>query len=208
MQTQDAEVVKAEGGYTTESVPVSPLEALRLESEGMSIAHAESERPQPSQISEAIRKEVMRVVSEGDRRNGGAFTMSVAAHVERLVVAAKDILVAERIADNDLEALLRSRRRRNGLFDTVGGSEFGGSLMGEAELGPVVASSATENFGASFMRQIVDALTKLKPDEAPEKTVAALAEAERLGLKDVAASLRAKLGVYAGFPSAGTEDVP
>lgn len=207
--TTTPEAIQGGDGYIDlPPVHLSPIEALKVSAEGFSMP----DKDPPSPMSEAIRKEIIRIATTGDPKNHGMFTVNVAAHIERLVVAGRDILLAEKIATNDLDALLKSRRRRNGA------GIYNNTIMGGVNLdsddydGPLAVTNPTENFGMSAIRQVVDGLKA--QSETPEKLVAALAAAKEAGLTNVVAALEARLGVTpteakpALAPVAPTEGTP
>ena len=165
--------------------------ATSLESNGSHVA----KKSPPSVISSQLRDELIRILQTGDDKNEGAFTIAVAAQVEKFAVAAREILMTEHLAQNDLSSLLMMRKHH------MGGPFLGGSLVGDSLLpmpypGPF---SNNENFGVQAIRQIVDAIrTK---DESPTKLVEALAVARKNNLADVVAVFEKKLGVSKEEPT-------
>lgn len=157
-------------------IKVTPAEAARLEEAGFQIV---DELP-ASNMSEVLRKEIVRICQEGDTKTH-KFSVSTISHLERFIPAAREILIAEKISSNDLEGLLRGRRRKH-----LGGQILGGALIGNGGMG-------AENFGGQAIRQLIDAAGKM--NETPAKLVEALASAKEHGLDDVVKVLEAKLGV-------------
>ncbi len=165
-------------------IPVSNGTAIALEANGMRIA---KQQP-PSVMSQQLRDELIRILQTGDSKNGGAFTVAIAAQVEKFVVAAREILMTENLAQNDLQSLMMMRRPRGpGVY--LGGSPYDGSFdVGGGLLPPV----NNENFGVQAVRQVVDAIRTI--GESPAKLVEALAAARKNDLHDIAAVLEKKLG--------------
>jgi hypothetical protein len=149
----------------------------------------ESARKSP--MAEALRAEVIRLCTEGDLKMGGAFTVELAMRIEGVVSAGRQILLAEKVSASDVEALLR-RRRKNGLI--INGGIVGDDFSSDDGSGITLASSsASENFGMSAIRQLVEGMRV--QSESPLKLVEALAAARQHGLDDVVRVLEDKLGV-------------
>lgn len=153
-------------------------EALSTETSGPRLT-----RNPPSVISDQLRVELIRILGAGDDKHAGAFTVAVATRVEKFAVAAREILMTESIAKNDLAALLMTRRHPVGL-----GSE--GLFPMPSSISPLVNN---ENFGVQAIRQIVDAVQTI--GDSPAKLVEALSVARSNNLLDVAAVLEKKLGI-------------
>lgn len=178
------------GGYFEADVRLTPAEAAKAERLGLST----TEEAPRSPIAEALRREIIDVVTRGDARKGGAFTAAVAIQVGKICAAAREIILAQRVAENDLSALLQ---RKGGI--NFGGGMLGGGIGGFDVLGdddgvsPLAGAPAAENFGTQAIRQLVEGLRGM--NDSPAKLVEALALARSQGLTDVAASLEKKLGV-------------
>lgn len=174
-------------------IPVSQSEATVMEGVGMRV----SGRRPPSVISEQLRDELIRILRTGDEKNSGAFTVAVAVQVEKFVVAAREILMTENLAQNDLSSLMMMRRQHQmGPWGSViGGGSLGGGFVGGDSLLPGIGASPVnnENFGVQAIRQVVEAIRTV--GDSPAKLVDALAAARSHGLDDVAAVLEKKLGV-------------
>lgn len=152
----------------------------------------------PSTMSNQLRDELIRILKTGDDKNDGAFTVIIATQVEKFVVAAREILMTEQLAQNDISSLLMMRRRHLGspyanIVDYGGVSD---GLMSSVYANPLVNN---ENFGVQATRQLVDALGKV--GDSPAKLVEALALARTHNLPDVAAVLEKKLGVSKAEPA-------
>jgi hypothetical protein len=150
--------------------------------------HVAKKNP-PSVISNQLRDELIRILRTGDDRNEGAFTIAVAAQVEKFVAAAREILMTENLAQNDLGSLMRMRKHPH----WVG---FGSNPLPTLSSGGVddyIPPINNENFGVQAIRQIVDGFKTT--NEAPAKLVEALVVARSNNLADVAAALEKKLGV-------------
>lgn len=161
---------------------------LALGSNGM---HAVKKHP-PSVISHQLREELIRILKTGDEKNDGAFTVAVAAQVEKFAVAAREILMTENLAQQDLSSLMMMRKHHMGsLSNGVGVA----GLMGDSYMSsmPYPNVSNNENFGVQAVRQLVDAVRTM--GESPAKLVAALVVARANNLTDVVATLEKKLGV-------------
>jgi hypothetical protein len=160
--------------------------AAPLESNG---SHVAKKNP-PSVISNQLREELIRILRTGDDKNGGAFTVAIAAHVEKFAVAAREILMTENLAQQDLSSLMMMRKPHlGGAWNSiVGDSVIGGPYLGMPS--PIVNN---ENFGVQAIRQVVDAVRTM--GESPAKLVEALAVARSHNLTDVTAALEKKLGV-------------
>jgi hypothetical protein len=152
-------------------------------------SHVVKKNP-PSVISHQLRDELIRILKTGDDKNEGAFTISIAAQVEKFAVAAREILMTENLAQNDLGSLMRMRGPHLGGYGTYGGN-YGEGLSGVMPL-PFPATN-NENFGVQVIRQVVDAVRTM--NDSPAKLVEALAAARANNLPDVVAVLEKKLGV-------------
>lgn len=145
----------------------------------------------PSVISSQLRDELIRILRTGDDKNEGAFTVAVAAQVEKFAIAAREILMTEKLAQKDLASLMMMRRPHpwSG-WNNVVGSGFVDDSMAMPSPIPIVNN---ENFGVQAIRQVVDAVRTM--GESPAKLVEALAVARSNNLADVVAVLEKKLGV-------------
>lgn len=173
-------------------IPISQGEAAVMEGVGMRV----SARQPPSVISEQLRDELIRILRTGDEKNSGAFTVAVAVQVEKFVVAAREILMTEKLAQNDLSSLMMMRRQHQmGPWGGVVGGGYLGAGDGLLGVGTSVGVSPVnnENFGVQAIRQVVEAIRTV--GDSPAKLVEALAAARSNGLDDVAAVLEKKLGV-------------
>jgi len=171
----------------------------RVESNGTAngLGHAAyvPKKPSPSMISNQLRDELIRILKTGDAKNEGAFTVAIAAQVEKFVIAAREILMTESLAQNDLGSLMMMRKHHQGWNSVIGGGGYYSS--GSLSLGndspmplPIVNN---ENFGVQAVRQIVEAVRTM--GDSPAKIVEALAVARSNNLTDVVAVLEKKLGV-------------
>lgn len=156
-------------------------------------SHALKKKP-PSAISNHLRDELIRILSTGDDKHDGAFTIAIATQVEKFVVAARDILMTENLAQNDLGSLMRMRKHPGPWGGVIGG---GGNYIGDDSypmpLGALPLGLNTENFGVQAVRQLVESVRTL--GDSPAKLVEALATARAYNLTDVVASLEQKLGI-------------
>jgi len=143
-----------------------------------------------SAISHQLREELIRILRTGDEKHDGAFTVAIAAQVEKFVVAAREILMTEGLAQQDIGSLMMMRKHPMGGYMGSLGSPWLGGLGNGGEVMPIVNN---ENFGVQAIRQVVDAVRTI--GESPAKLVEALAVARENNLVDVAAALEAKLGV-------------
>jgi hypothetical protein len=158
-----------------------------VESNGVHAAKKKS----PSVMSNQLREELIRILKTGDEKNEGAFTVAVAAHVEKFAIAAREILMTENLAQNDLGSLMMMRKHHmGGAWNSVIGNDGVSSLGLGPQSYPIVNN---ENFGVQAVRQLVDAVRTM--GESPAKLVEALAVARSNNLPDVVASLEKKLGV-------------
>jgi hypothetical protein len=153
-------------------------------------AHA-TKKP-PSAISNHLRDELIRILSTGDDKHEGAFTIAIATQVEKFVVAARDILMTENLAGNDLGSLMRMRKHPMGPWGSVSGvgTYIGDDSFGVPSVSPLLN---TENFGVQAVRQLVEAVRTM--GDSPAKLVEALAAAREHNLPDVVATLEKKLGI-------------
>lgn len=208
-----------ENGETQETdylldIKVTPDEARKLEAAGFTMSTQKSEEEtelekagfkkappyQPSQISQDLRKEIMRVLVVGDAKRANAFTVAVAVQLERLIQASKAILMAEKIASNDMGALIQKNQLNGNMFGSIVSSPFpqvlgSDDMMEASELGlPYVGQKVkNENFGVQVIKELISAARTFH--DSPAKDVEALAVARREGMTDVVASLEAKLGI-------------
>ena len=167
-----------------------------LESNGSRNGSIASKKQPASMISQQLRDELVRILQTGDVKNEGAFTVAVAAHIEKFAVAAREILMTENLAQNDLGSLMMMRKQHLG-GPWSGLSLGGGGYVGDSLSMPVPITN-NENFGVQAIRQIVDAARTA--GESPAKLVEALAIARTHKLDDVAAALEKKLGVVTSNP--------
>jgi hypothetical protein len=152
--------------------------------------HVTKKNP-PSLISNQLRDELIRILRTGDDQNDGAFTIAVAAQVEKFVAAAREILMTENLAQNDLGSLMRMRKQPFGLQGSWSPVIGGGGV-------DYIPPINNENFGVQAIRQIVDGFKTT--NESPAKLVEALVVARSNNLADVAAALEKKLGVSKAAP--------
>lgn len=169
------------------SIPVS--------SEGNGL-HAAKKNP-PSVMSNQLREELIRILKTGDSKHDGAFTVAVATQVEKFAVAAREILMTESLAQQDLASLMMMRKRQLGMGGPYLGNAGWGAIIGSEGVGdglgmpyPIVNN---ENFGVQAVRQIVDAAKSM--GDSPAKLVEALVIARSNNLADVASAIEKKLGV-------------
>ena len=170
----------------------SKSDATSLESNGSRVA----KKNPPSVISNQLRDELIRILRTGDDKNGGAFTVAVAVQVEKFAVAAREILMTENLAQNDLASLMMMRKHHhggpwNGLIGS-GSYSLGGSAFGP-ETGLALPIVNNENFGVQAVRQLVDAIRTM--GELPAKLAEALTVARSNNLADTVAVPEKKLGV-------------
>jgi hypothetical protein len=166
-----------------------------------------------TELSEVIRKELLRMCSEGDTKADGAFTVRALTRIVRYATVAEDMLVAESLVNGNTDALLRRRRGMNsGVIygnGIIGGSAFVGEDDSMTDGGPMAKSSLNENFGMTAIREMVSSLKAMQ--ESPMKLVEALAYSRKHGLKDAAAELERRLGIgqpeVAAIPAVGGEAV-
>lgn len=146
-------------------------------------------------MSEQLRTELIRILKTGDIKNNGAFTVAIATQVEKVVVAAREILMTESLAQNDLASLMLTRKRQQhfglGMLGGAGGDSYVGAPGYDAPLFPMPVNN--ENFGVQAIKQLVDGIGSI--GETPAKLVEALAVARHNELHDVAASIEKKLGL-------------
>jgi len=145
---------------------------------------------QPSTISNQLREELIRILTTGDEKHDGAFTVTVSAQVEKFVIASREILMAEDLAKKDLASLMMMRKNQYGAW---GGAVLGGLGGGIGDPYPMPGLVNNENFGVQAIRQLVDAVKTM--GDSPAKLVEALAVARKNDLTDVVASLEKKLGI-------------
>lgn len=174
-------------------IPVSKSVVTPLESNGSRVA----KKHPASVISQQLREELIRILQTGDLKNDGAFTVAIAAHVEKFAVAAREILMTENLAQNDLASLMMMRKQHlGGPWSSL--SLGGGGFVGEGLSMPVPITN-NENFGVQAIRQIIDAARTM--GESPAKLVEALAIARTNNLVDVVAVLEKKLGMSKEEPA-------
>ena len=188
--------METNGSNDTElDVPLSEGDAMRARLKGMRVA----DREKASVISAQLRDELVRILKDGDDKNEGAFTIAVATQVEKFAVAAREILMTEKLAQNDIASLMMmGRRKRGGISNGLSyGSMFpetNPDIFGDSDSSGVIqAYPSTENFGVQAIKQMIEAARSMS--ESPAKLVEALAAARQNNLTDVAAELERKLGV-------------
>jgi hypothetical protein len=176
----------SEPEYTID-VPMPETEAIQLQKAGFQIAG----KLPPSIMARQLKEELIRIATEGDSSCEGAFTIAVAARVEKFVIAAREILMTEKLATNDIGALLAMRKKRHlGMMNGMYGmsDDYGEGVLMGSPLG-----IPNENFGVQAIKQVVEAMRSMQ--DSPTKPVEALASARQLGMNDVATELEKKLGV-------------
>ena len=165
-------------------------------SNGTSNGQHVTKKPAPSVISAQLRDELIRILQAGDDKSDGAFTVAVATQVERFAIAAREILMTEKLAQQDLASLMMMRRQHMGgmgLGGMMGSMNGWNSLVGGGDSPLPMPIVNNENFGVQAVRQIVDAARMA--GESPAKLVEALVIARQNNLTDVVATLEKKLGV-------------
>lgn len=180
-------------------IPMNKAEAETMERAGFRVT---DKRP-ASVISGHLRDELIRILQAGDDKNGGAFTIAVATQIEKFSIAAREILMTEKMAENDLGSLMRMRKRPppgvpylgSSLASYGGWNDITGSMgvIGNDPEYPMPMPINNENFGVQAIRQVVDAFRTM--GESPAKLVEALAVARTNNMPDVVAALEKKLGI-------------
>ena len=155
----------------------------------------------PSAISNHLRDELIRILKTGDDKNDGAFTILVATQIEKFAVAAREILMTEKLAKNDLSSLMMMRRQHLGMGGSPLISGWNNYVGDSSSLGEIMPNPITnnENFGVQAIRQIVDAIRTI--GESPAKLVEALAAARENKLTDVVIAIEKKLGISKEDPA-------
>lgn len=143
-------------------IPMSKSVVTPLESNGSRVA----KKNPPSVISNQLREELIRILQTGDLKNDGAFTVAIAAQVEKFIAAAREILMTENLAQNDLASLMMMRKPHfGGPYGFVGSS----SLLPETGLPLSIGNN--ENFGVQAIKQVVDAVRTMGESPAKRKSV-------------------------------------
>lgn len=181
-----------------ESAHVGAVAESNGSSHGPSHGPFAAKKQPASVISQQLREELIRILQTGDLKSDGAFTVSVAAHVEKFVVAAREILMTENLAHNDLGSLMMMRKQHLG-GPWSGLSLGGGGFVGDSLSMPVPINN--ENFGVQAIRQVVEAVRTM--GDSPAKLVEALSIARANNLTDVAEALEKKLGIAKDAPPPG-----
>jgi hypothetical protein len=169
----------------------------------------ETPRVEPkSPIAEALRNEVIRLATEGDPKRDGTFSVEIAARIERIVLAGRNLLMAERLSAIDADHLIKRQKKNifnNMNYDPLGDYTLGNDesfmAMGAPMMGsgsPLAVSGPSENFGMHAIREMVNAAKTMK--DTPEALVSALALARKEDLHDVAADLERRLGISSPSP--------
>lgn len=141
-------------------------------------------------LSEALRGELIRVLTEGSKNDDGVLTPLVLSRVERIARTGRDLLVAASASPQNLAAMVRRKRLPWGGYglDLTSDDAF----VDGSNDNVFAPSQPAENFGMTAIREMVAAVKNVNND--PVKLVHALAVARREGLDDVARDLEAQLG--------------
>lgn len=159
---------------------------------------------EPQSMSEALRTEIVRLVTEGDVKVKGALTSEVLLRVMRVTKTGRDLLMSLEASPSNLANLIQ-RPNQNQMYmpsyssglavPSVDPGEELGSLFGATPFAP---SPTVENFGMTAIRELISAAKSFngnKGDDSPVKLVEALVLAREKGLDDVAKELEARLGM-------------
>lgn len=166
-------------------------------------------KAEKTEVSEAIRKEIIRIATEGSIGDDGALTPQVLSRIRQVAKTGRDVLVALQASPRNLAALIK-RRGRLGLGVPMLGMEEGDDLdldgvdgdgdmgmNGIGGIGGVLAPSPMgENFGMVALRELIAGMKDA--NKSPDRLVEALATARREKLDDVARHIEAQLGMAHG----------
>lgn len=160
-------------------------------------------KAEKTEVSEAIRKEIIRIATEGSTEDDGALTPGILSRIRQVAKTGRDVLVALQASPTNLAALIKKRRRLglgipqlgiedgddfnmdDGLGDDAGMMGYGGGVLAPSPLG--------ENFGMVALRELIAGMKQA--NQSPDRLVEALATARREGLHDVAKKLEEQLGL-------------
>jgi hypothetical protein len=165
-----------------------------------------------SPLSEALRTQIIEIVSKGDDKRGGILTSEVLAKVVRVAKTGRDLLVS---LDSSNLANLVQRPNQNQIGFPLYGpavpsldADMGDSMMGSGigmASSPYAPAAPVENFGMTAIREIVAMAKNLNGNgSSPLKLVEALAIAREKGLDDVARELEDQLGMRKPLPKLET----
>ena len=154
-------------------------------------------------LAEALRAELLKLVTDGDPKAQGSLTSDVLMRVMRVAKTGRELLVSLNASPSSLAAMLR--RPRGGGFISMGGEppeEDGLGDVQNANFSPFAGAPLGENFGMTAIRELVAAAKNLNGSTSPAKLVEAIAVAKEKGLPDVVRELESQLGIGNGKPLA------
>jgi len=155
---------------------------------------------QAQALPEALRAEILKLATEGEKGSGGALTPDVLLRIERVAKTGRSLLVSLSVSPSNLAQMIK-RPNPFGWSgpnqeDDVMDSGINGAL-GNAI--PYASASPSENFGMTALREIIAATKNLNGNNngtSPVKLVEALVLAREKGLADVAKELETQLGIW------------
>lgn len=159
---------------------------------------------QNSPLSEALRAQIVELVSKGDDKSGGRLTPEVLAKVVRVAKTGRDLLVSLDANGSNLAGMVK--RPQPGLGISPFGfappvpqvdDGLGDDASVQMMASPYAPAPSVENFGMTALRELISAAKNFngKGDSSPVKLVEALVIAREKGLDDVARELESQLGM-------------
>lgn len=152
-------------------------------------------------VAEAVRSEIVKLATEGDKNAGGALTADVLMRLVRVAKTGRELLVSLDASPSNLAGMVRRPSPSPisfGVGTPDGGNEESLSDNQQTAMAtPFVYTPPSENFGMLAIREIISAAKSFnqKGDSSPSKLVEAIAIAREKGLDDVARELEGQLGI-------------
>jgi len=155
-------------------------------------------QPLPA-LPEALRAEILKLATEGEKGSGGALTPDVLLRIERVAKTGRSLLMSLSVSPSNLAQMIK-RPSPFGFGQNVEDDGLGDvSIGGTIGTGTAIAyTPPSENFGMTAIREIIAATKNLNGNNngtSPVKLVEALVLAREKGLADVAKELETQLGI-------------
>lgn len=149
-------------------------------------------------VAEALRAEIQKLITEGDKEKGGALTGDVLLRIQRVAKTGRELLVSLDVSPSNLASMVK-QRGGNGFGISYGQSSdeegLGDSMITGPQVAfPLASAPMPENFGMTVIREMITAAKNLN-GPSPAKIVEAIAVAKEKGLDDLVKELESQLGI-------------
>lgn len=154
-------------------------------------------------VTEALRAEIVKLATEGDKQKDGFLTPDILLKIMRVAKTGRDLLVCMDANPQNLANLVRRPASpfQGGFLGAAPASGSDDEMMANpdapiAAAMPFAPSPFSENFGMTAIREIISAARNWNGNgPTPARLVEALAIAKEKGLDDVARELETQLGI-------------